>query len=120
MMKVAHAPASCDGFIQYGAAGHLLDILTKVADREPLRRADFTVIGSLFAHNHAKERRLPGAVRAYEAHLLTGIQLERRVNEDELTAVLFVDVGKRNHSGYFYCADFAFRFGADRFDRAID
>jgi hypothetical protein len=28
---------------------------------------------------------------------LTGIQLERRLNEYELTAVLLVDVGKRNH-----------------------
>ena len=41
---------------------------------------------------------LPAPLGPTRPHLLAGVQLKGGVDEDELLAVLLVDVGKRNHS----------------------
>ena len=57
----------------------------------------FAFVGRFLADDHAEEGGLAGAVGADEADLLAGVELEGGVDEDELLAVLLVDVGKRNH-----------------------
>ena len=55
------------------------------------------VVRLFFAHDHAEQRRLAGAVRANQADLFAGVQLKRSVDKDQLLAVLLIDVGKRDH-----------------------
>src|SRR5439155_192789 len=47
---------------------------------------------------HPKERCLAGAVRADEADLLAGIELERGIDEEDLLAVLLADAGEGDHA----------------------
>ena len=96
-MQIADAPAAGDGFIEDRAALHLLHVLAEVADGQLLRNRDLALVGRFLADDHAEERRLAGAVRADQADLLAGVQLKGRVDEDQLLAVLLVDIGKRNH-----------------------
>ena len=77
--------------------GHLLDVLAEVAHRELLRDRHVALVGRLLAHDHAKQGGLAGAVGAHEAHLLAGVELERGVDEEHLTAVLLADAGERDH-----------------------
>ena len=121
VMQVADAAAAGDGFVEHGAALHLFDVLAEVADGELLRDGDLAFVGVFFADDHAEEGGLAGAVGADQADLFAGVELEGGVDEDELLAVLLIDVGKRNHvlerimenlAGFFYCASFATRAGA--------
>ena len=98
VVQVADAAAAGDGLVEHGAARHLLDVLAEVADGEPLRDRDLAFVGRLFADDHAEERGLAGAVGADQADLLAGIELKGGVDEDELLAVLLVDVGEGDHS----------------------
>ena len=97
MMQVARAAAARDGFIQNRTAFHLLHVLAKVADVKALGNRDLAFVGLFFAHDHAEERRLAGAVGPHQANLFAGIQLKRSVDENQLLAVLFIDIGKRDH-----------------------
>ncbi len=94
VMQIAHAAAAGDGFIENRAALHLLHVLAEVADGELLGNGDGAVVGFLLADDHAEEGRLAGAVRADQADLLAGVQLKGGVDEDELFAVLLIDVRK--------------------------
>ncbi len=96
-MQIARAPASGDGFIQNRAALHLFYILAEIADVEALGNGDRAIVRLLFAHDHAEESGFARAVGANQAHLFAGVQLEGSVDEDQLLAVLFADVGKRDH-----------------------
>ncbi len=53
--------------------------------------------GAFFAGDHPEDGGLAGAVGADEADLFAGIELERRVHEEDLLAVLLVDVRERDH-----------------------
>ena len=53
--------------------------------------------GTSSPDDHPEERRLAGAVRADEADLFAGVELERGVDEEDLPAVLLADLGERNH-----------------------
>ena len=97
VMQIADAAAAGDGFIEHRAALHLLDVLAEVADGQLLGNRDVAFVGSLFADHHAEERGLAGAVGTHQADLLAGVQLKGSVDEDQLLAVLLVDVGKRDH-----------------------
>ena len=55
---------------------------------------DFAFVGVFLADDHAEERGLAGAVGTDQADLLAGVQLKGGVDEDQLLAVLLVDVGK--------------------------
>ena len=76
---------------------HLLDVLPEVADGEPLRHGDVAFVRRFLADDHPEERGLAGAVRPDQADFLARIELERRVDEQNLLAVLLADVGERNH-----------------------
>ena len=62
-----------------------------------LGNRDVAFVGIFLAHDHAEERGLAGAVGTDQPDLLAGVQLKRSVDEDQLLAVLLVDIGKRNH-----------------------
>ena len=79
------------------AAGHLLDVLPEVADRQLLRHRDVAVVGRLLADDHAEERGLAGAVRSDEPDFFAGIELERRVDEQDLSSVLLADAREGDH-----------------------
>ncbi len=55
-------------------------------------------VGLLFAHDHAEQRGLARAVRTHQPDFLAGVQLKRSVDEDQLLAVLLIDIGKRDHA----------------------
>ena len=97
VVQVAHAAAAGDGFIEHRAALHLLHVLAEIADGQPLGNRNLALVGIFFADHHAEKRRLAGAVGADQADLLAGVQLKGGVDEDQLLAVLLVDIGKRNH-----------------------
>ena len=96
-MQIAEPAAAGDGLVEHGAARHLLDVLAEIADGRLPRDGDLAIVGHFLAHDQAEERGLAGAVGADQADLFTGIQLEGGVDEDQLTAVLLVDVGERDH-----------------------
>ena len=96
VVQIARAAAAGDGFVQHRPALHLFHVLAEVADGQLLGNRDVAFVGRFLAHHHAEKRRLAGAVGPHQADLLAGIQLKGGVDEDELLAVLLVDVGKRN------------------------
>ena len=65
--------------------------------RQLARPLDVAVVGELLAGDEAEDGGLAGAVGPDEADLLAGVDLERRVDEEDLRAVLLGDVGKRDH-----------------------
>ena len=66
---------------------------------EPFGDGDFALVGGFLADDHAKERGLAGAVGTHQADLLAGVQLKGSVDEDQLLAVLLIDIGERKSSG---------------------
>src|SRR5581483_5604726 len=80
------------------SARHLLDVLPEVADGDLLRHRHVAFVRRLFADDHAEQRRLTRAVGTDEADFLAGIELEGRVDEEDLLAVLLADFRERNHS----------------------
>ncbi len=94
MVQIAGAPASGDGLIEDQTALHFLDVLTEVADGELLRNRETAFVGIFLADDHAEKGGLAGAVGTHQADLLPGVQLKGCVYEDELPAVLLVDIGK--------------------------
>ena len=97
VVEVAEAATAGNRLVEHRAARHLLDVLPEVADGQLARDGDLAFVCRLLADDHPEERGLAGAVRADEAHLLAGIQLERGVDEQDLAAVLLVDARKRDH-----------------------
>ncbi len=49
-------------------------------------------VGRFLADDHAEERRLARAVGTDQTDFLAGIQLKRSVDEEQLLAVLLIDV----------------------------
>ena len=78
VMQGASAPAAGDRLVEHRSAGHLLDVLPEVADRQLLRHRHVAVVGRFLAGDHPEQRRLAGAVRADQADLFAGIELKRR------------------------------------------
>ena len=77
------AAAARDGFVEHGAALHLLHVLAEVADGELLGDGDVAFVGDFLAHHHAEERGLAGAVGADQADLFAGVQLKGSVDENQ-------------------------------------
>ena len=78
VVQRAGTAAAGDRLVEHRPSGHLLDVLTEVADRQLLRHRYLAIVRHLFADDHAEERRLARAVGADQADLLAGIELERR------------------------------------------
>ena len=97
VMQIADAAAAGNGLVQHRAARHFLDVLAEVADGQLLRDGDLAVVDAFFAGDHAEDGGLAGAVGSDQADLFARIELERRVHEEDLLAVLLVDVRERDH-----------------------
>ena len=100
VMEIADPPAAGNGLVEYGASRHLFDVLAEIAHGEFLRNRHLAVIRLLFADDHPEERGLAGPVRPDKADPFPRIELERRVNEENLTSVLFTDARKRDHTNF--------------------
>ena len=98
VVQIADAPAAGDGLIEHRPARHLLHILPEVADGQPLGNRDLALVGGFLADDHAKQGGFAGAVGADQADLVAGVQLKGGVNEDQLLAVLLVDIRERDQT----------------------
>ena len=98
VMEITDASTAGYGLIEHGTPRHLFDILAEIAYREAFGHGHLALILMFFADNHAKESRLAGAIGPNEPNLLSRVELERRVHEENLTAVLLTDAGKRDHT----------------------
>ena len=97
VMQIADASAAGDRLVEHRAAGHFFDVLAEVADGQLLRHRHFAFVGRFLAGDHAEDGGLAGAVRTDQTGLLSGIELEGRVDEEDLLAVLLADVRERDH-----------------------
>src|SRR5262249_28055710 len=89
VMQISESAAARDGFIQHGPARHFFHVLSEVADGQFLRDRYFALARSFFADNHAEQCGFSGAIRTDQADLLTGVELERSIDEENLPSVLF-------------------------------
>ena len=92
VVQIAGASAAGDGFIEHRPALHLLHVLAEVADGQLLGNRDFALVGGFLADDHAEQGRLAGAVGPDQADLFAGVQLKGGVDEDQLLAVLLIDI----------------------------
>jgi hypothetical protein len=98
VVQIAQPSAAGNRLVQDRAARHLLDVLPEVADGQLLRHRDFALVWRFFADDHPEQRGLARAVRPDETHLFAWIELERRLDEEHLPAVLLADSRERNHT----------------------
>src|SRR5262249_4321739 len=89
--------AAVNRLVEHRSAGHLLDVLPEIADRQLLGDGDIALVRRFLADDHPEERRLARPVRADEADFFAGIQLEGGVDEEDLPAVLLADLRERDH-----------------------
>jgi len=83
---------------QHAATAHVADVLAEVADGQPARPLDHALVRRLLAGHQAKQRGLAGAVGPDQPDLLAWIELERRIDEQDLGPVLLADGGERDHA----------------------
>ena len=92
MVKVACPATACNRFVNHRTARHFLHILAKVADRQFLGDRNITIIRRFLTGHHTEKSRLASTVGAHQTHFFTGVQLKGGINEDQLLAILLVDV----------------------------
>src|SRR5262249_34212468 len=102
VVQVADAAAAENRLLQHRTPRAFLDVLAEIAYGQLLRNRDLAFVRHLFADDQPEERRLSGSVRADKPHGFPGIELERRVDEQDLLAVLLADAGQRNHEALSY------------------
>ena len=93
----AHRPDAIHHLRDRAPARHLADILAEIADRHAGIDRHLAVVGLLLAGDHAEKRRLAGAIGPDKSHLLSLLDAHRRVDEQDLMAVLLADVVEANH-----------------------
>ncbi len=64
---------------------------------DPSIRDNLTLVRLLLPRDHPEERRFAGAIGADQTDLLASLERRRRLDEDELLAVLFTDVIETYH-----------------------
>ena len=102
----AHRPDAIHHRRDRALARHLADILAEIADRHAGIDRHLAIVGLLLAGDHAEKRRLAGAVGPDKSHLLSLLEAHRRVDEQDLMAVLLADVVEANYEvrvGWKYC-----------------
>jgi hypothetical protein len=99
VVQVADPAAPGNRLLEDRPPRHLLDVLAEVADGELLRDGNVAVVGVLLPGDHPEDGGLAGAVRADETRLLTRVELERGVDEEDLPAVLLGDFREGDHAG---------------------
>ena len=78
-------------------ARHLADVLAEVPDRDVAVGHDVPDVGLLLAHDEPEDRRLARAVRAHEPDLLATKDTHRRLEKEDLLAVLLGDRVETDH-----------------------
>ncbi len=73
--------------------GSETDLLFEKAELYPAGQYDIARVRRFLARQYAKERRLPRAVGADQAHLVARIDLKRNPAQDLMSAVAFSDLG---------------------------
>jgi len=68
------------------------DVLAKVADRQLPGYRDRALVGSFLADHHSEERCLARPIGTGQPKFFAGIQLERSIYEEQLLAILLIDV----------------------------
>ena len=68
------------------------DVLAKVADRQLPGYRDRALVGSFLADNHTEERCLARPIGTDQSDFFAGIQLKRSIHEEQLLAILLVNV----------------------------
>ena len=91
MVEDAEPAAAGNRLVEHRPPRHLLDVLPEVADGDLLRHRHVALVGRFLADDHPKERRLSGAVRPDQPDLLSRVQLEGCIDEQNLPAVLLAD-----------------------------
>jgi len=91
VVQLAQPAAPRDRLVEDRPAAHRLDVLAEVADADPLGDRNLSGVRCFLPREHPEQRRLPGPVRAHEADLLPGIQLERGIDQNDATSVLLAD-----------------------------
>ena len=81
-----------DGSRPDWTALHFLYVLAKVADRQLLGDRDRAFVGSFLADHHPEKRCLARPVRADQSDFFAGIQLKGSIHEEQLLAILLIDV----------------------------
>ena len=78
-------------------ARHFTDVLAEIADGHAGIDRHLPVIGLFLTGDHAEQRRLAGTVGAHQPRLLPLLEAHRRVDEQDLVAVLLADVVETDH-----------------------
>ena len=85
---------------RHGAhARHLADVLAEIADGHAGIDRHLAVVGLFLPRDHPEQRRLAGAVGPDQTRFLPLLEAHRRVDEQDLMAVLLADVVEANHAG---------------------
>src|SRR5690606_17752906 len=79
------------------AAFHLANVLTEIANCRAAIDRDLPFIGLFLAGDHAEQRGLAGAIGADQADLFALLQHRRRLDKDNLLAVLLADAFETDH-----------------------
>src|ERR1700683_4832940 len=69
----------------------------KVADRQLLGDRDRALVGSFLADHHPEERCLARPIGTDQPNFFARIQLKRSIHEEQLLAILLIDVCERDH-----------------------
>ena len=96
VVQLAHASAAGDRLVQHRPAGHFLDVLPEIADRHPRGTDTSPSSGCSSPTIILKMVVFPAPFGPDETDLFTGIQLKGGVDEENLAAVLFAEVGERD------------------------
>ena len=86
-----------DGSRPDWTALHFLYVLAKVADRQLLGDRDRALVGSFLADHHPEERCLARPIGTDQSNFFARIQLKRSIHEEQLLAILLIDVRERDH-----------------------
>src|ERR1700691_5685697 len=66
-------------------------------DRQLPGDRDRALVGSFLADHHTEQRCLARPIGTDQPNFFAGIQLKRSVHEEQLLAILLIDVGERDH-----------------------
>src|SRR6185503_781296 len=97
LAELRHLAGAGAGLGEDRAPAQLPDILAEIAERQLARPLDRAVVGLVLAGDQPEHRGLARAVGPDQPDLLAGVDLERRVDEQDLPAVLLADRAERDH-----------------------
>ncbi len=92
-----HRPDAIHDSRDRALARHFADILAEIADRHAGIDRHLAIVGPVLAGDHPENRRLARAIGPDKPHLLPLLDAHRRVDEQDLMAVLLADVIEANH-----------------------